>query len=255
MNLLDFTLIVPSYNTPEITLNFLKSFVQNHPEQTFKIILSDNSTNDLTKELLLKNKIPFYSDKGSTHSPSVQKMLDLCTTKYAIHCDTDVLFSKSITKLLEIFIENDLAIMGEQQNSRGGYNLFSRIAPYFCVIDVEKIRKYGCKFHDDDRIDSTSSRGFFNNVPIQMNNHQKYYDCGSILFEDCLKNNLKIGNIHGILGKYVTHFEGMSWRTVSGIDGYIRQGNEVYAHYKRIVTSLKLGEVQIEGKFIDGTKN
>lgn len=254
MNLKDFTLIVPSYNTEEITLCFLRSFVQNHPNWQANLILSDNSTNDLTKNLLDKYKIPYYSDPGSTHSPSVQKMLDLCKTKYAIHCDTDILFSQSILKLLELFIENDLSLMGEKQDSRGGYNLYSRIAPYFCVFDVEKIRENGCVFHDDSRIDLTNSRGFFNNVPLQPNNGQKYYDCGSIIFEDCTKKGLKIGNISGIIQKYVTHFEGMSWRSKSGINGYIVQGNKVYNSYKIVVNKLGLEKVGIEGKFVDGTK-
>jgi hypothetical protein len=254
MNLSDFTLAVPSYNTPEITICFLRSFVQSNPHWQARLILSDNSTDDLTKILLDKHKIPYYSDPGSTHSPSVQKMLDLCQTKYMIHCDTDILFSQSILKLLEVFIQNDLTLMGEKQDSRGGYNLHSRIAPYFCVFDVEKIRQNGCVFHDDSRIDSSGSRGFFNNVPLQINQGQKYYDCGSIIFEDCTKKGLKIGNISGIIQKYVTHFEGMSWRTKSGIDGYIVQGNQVYNAYKKIVDSLGLEKIEIEGKFIDGTK-
>jgi hypothetical protein len=229
----NFTLVVPSYNTPEITICFLRSFVQVHPDWQAKLILSENSTDDLTKNLLDKHKIPYFLNPGSTHSPSVQKMMDLCQTKYLIHCDTDILFSQSIQKLLDVFIQNDLTLMGEKQDSRGGYNLHSRIAPYFCVMDVEKIRENGCVFHDDFRIDSSGSRGFFNNLPLQPNLGQKYYDCGSILFEDCVKKGLKVGNISGIIQKYVTHFEGMSWRTKSGIDGYVIQGNHVFNTYRK----------------------
>lgn len=247
----DLTILLPSYNTEEVTLNFLKSFVKIHGKG-YPLILSENSTEDKTEVSLKVNGVPFFRNPGSTHSPSVQQMIDKCTTKYALLCDTDILFFKKIDKLFEIFLKNDLTLMGEVQGSRGGYNLHPRVAPYFCMMDLSKIRQNGILFHDDKKIDDSGSRGFFNNIPLQINRGGTYYDCGSIIFENCVKKGLKVGNISRIIGEYVRHFEGMSWRTVSKVEGYVRQGNAVYQEYTGVVGRMGLSEVPLGGAFVDG---
>lgn len=247
----DITIGIPSYNTPDITLMCLKAIAHYHLDWQPKLIVSENSTDTKTSDLLDSNEIPYIKSPGSRHSPSVQSMMEACKTRYFLHLDSDAIIRGKISKILGSFVEQDIVLGGEYQGSRGGYELHPRIAPYFCFMDLKKIKENGCVFHDEGRIIESGSEGFFANVPIQKNQGRRYYDCGSILFEDCLKKDLKIGVISSeTTSVFVTHYEGCSWRTSSGIPGYIQWGSEVN---KRFFEETKyLQNVDIRGKFLKG---
>ncbi len=55
----DLTLITCSYNTPDITLTMLKSWMSVH-NRTQRLVVCDNSTNDETSRVLDENKIPYF---------------------------------------------------------------------------------------------------------------------------------------------------------------------------------------------------
>lgn len=245
------TFAIPSYNTPKILETCLKALAFHHKHHPIKLIISENSTNDLTCDFLNLKNIPFLRFPGSRHSPSVQLMMDACQTRYLVHLDSDAILTCDISKILDYFINMEFALGGEMQGSRGGYDLFPRIAPYFCFMDLRQIKEKGCLFHDEDRIIESGSQGFFKNVPIQRNKGAKYYDCGSILFQDCVRNNLKIGAIGPeVLSNYITHYEGCSWRTASGIPNYVEWGNEINRRFFEETRYLE--SVEIAGKFIKG---
>jgi len=188
----DLTLITCSYNTPDIILTMLKSFHQSN-NTCDKLVIIENSTNDETAKILKENNIPFYVPGTRRHSEGVQAAFDICTTKYALLVDTDIIFKKDVDPVLKQCKENDISLLGEVCGNRGGRVINTRIHPWFCFINIDNIKKYNIKFWD--------SRRFGNG-----------YDVGCSFFEDIRKNGLNVGDIK-MDPFYYTHYEGMSWRT------------------------------------------
>lgn len=188
------TLISCSYNTPDVTSNMLKSFVSLHPE--CPILISENSTNSDTENILKAANIPYILNRGSTHGPSVDKLFQQVDTDYVLLVDTDVIFLKKHDTIFENFQKLNLTIMGEVVGDRGGKKLYKRVNPWHCFINLQKIKEYKINFFDTERM---QSRG------------KIIYDVGSTFFEDVRKNNLKIGIFEGN-GVYYKHYEGLSWR-------------------------------------------
>ena len=188
------TLISCSYNTPLVTENMLKSFLNVH--EGVPILISENSTNTETKDILNKANIPYFDNTGGLHAPSVDLLLEKVETDYALLVDTDVIFMRSCGDLFESFKTNELSLMGEIAGDRGGKRLHKRVHPWFCFIDVQKIKENKIKFYDVERM---RSRG------------EVRYDVGSSFFEDTRKAGLKIANVKAE-PYYFKHYEGMSWR-------------------------------------------
>lgn len=191
------TLASCSYNTPNVTITMLRSFFKHH-DQTF-VLICDNSTNNETKILLEQNNIPYLSNKGSLHSPSVDFLIENCKTDYMLLVDTDIIFLKSHEDIYNQFVEMELTLLGEICGDRGGKKLHNRVHPWHCFINVKNIKKHNVKFHDINRLSKKINK--------------KVYDVGASFFEDIHKQNLKIGNIK-LQDKYYRHYEGMSWRTL-----------------------------------------
>jgi glycosyltransferase involved in cell wall biosynthesis len=220
----DLSLIICSYNTPEILELCLKSFVFHHGNGPHKIIIIENSTNDKTQQFLDFNNITYVKNPKGTHSPSVDIGLSLAKTKYCLLIDTDIIFKRNVGEVFTIFKEQHLTLLGEIQGDRGGFLLYPRVAPYFCFINIDNIRNKKINFHNEERVNNTNSMGFFKNIPIN-NGHrnQKYYDVGSVFFEDVQKNNLGISNLANI-DSYILHAESLSWAVQTNIDQYIKMG-------------------------------
>lgn len=188
------TLISCSYNTPDVTVNMLKTFLQFHPN--CNILISENSTDDVTRNLLESVKIPYINNKKGLHAPSVDILLDNVSTRYALLVDTDILFLKEQTDLFVDFKKMNLTLLGDVCGDRGGKRLHNRVHPWHCMINVENIKKNNIKFYDESRL---------------INKGGVEYDVGSSFFEDIRKCKLMIGDIKGE-GEYYKHYEGMSWR-------------------------------------------
>lgn len=250
MNLFkDLTIIVAFYKTPQLLLPFLKSFVFNHLEVSkFNILVAENSPDSKTEELLKQYQIPYLRNPGMTHNPAVDLLFDNVKTKYALLCDSDILIMKPLYDLFDLFVKNDLVSMGEIQYDRGGYKFkCPRVAPYWNLLNLDKIKEKNIKFYDPDRVKNSGSEGFFKNVPLQQNLGGTYYDTGTSFYEDLTKNNLKIGKINQKIVDYVFHAEGCSWRKFSNINQYVQWGNEVEKKY--LNDSKKFENVDIKGKF------
>lgn len=245
----DLTLITCSYNTPEITLTMLKSWMGIH-NRTQKIILIDGSTNNETKELLEQNNIPYVSNPGGTHGQNINKALECCTTKYALLVDSDVIFLKNHTDIFQQFKQANITLMGKIEGDRGGKSIHNRVNPWHCFIDVETIKKHNIQFFNSERM-----RASFNT--------NKIYDVGSTFFEDIHNYKLKIGNID-LSSKYFYHFEGMSWyknkfdpsKEDTGIDfggthnnpAYVQAYNQKYQYFLQI--KKQFDNVSILNKYI-----
>ena len=201
------TLISASYNTPEITECMLKTFTNLYVNT--KILISENSSDDKTENILKHNNIPYIRNKNGLHSPSVDLLLNSVTTDYALLVDTDVLFLKDISNIFEKYVDSGITLMGEIVGDRGGKKLHKRVNPWHCFINVKQIKENNIKFHDDKRLKSRN---------------EIRYDVGASFFEDIRNLKLKIADFNGE-NIYYRHFEGMSWRInkykKNGIDGDI----------------------------------
>jgi hypothetical protein len=243
------TILTCSYNTPIVIITMLKSFIYVHGIGPHNIIISENSTNDETAKLLDENGIKYIINKGSPHSQSIDKLFDLCTTKYVLLVDTDIIFKHSITKLVEVMEQNDGTILGEVCGSRGGYMLYDRINPWFCLINIENIKVKNIKFHDQKRIKESKSELFYGNIPINytIRNTSPYYDVGATFYEDIIRSKLKVINAKG-LNNYFTHYEGSSWHRGCGNKWLDEHGKMVWDKYQEEIEKYK--NVNIKDQFI-----
>lgn len=193
------TLITCSYNTPDITLTMLKSFVSVHITHQTKqsIILIDNSTNSETTALLNNSNIPYRSFPGNTHGQGINEALKICKTDYALLVDTDIIFLKSHITLFEQFKQMGLTIMGKIEGCRGGKQIYNRVNPWHCFINVKHIKDNNIVYFDDVRMKDSFKTNYI-------------YDIGSTFFEDVKNAKFKIGNTD-LENNYFLHFEGMSW--------------------------------------------
>lgn len=241
----DLTLITCSYNTPEITMTMLKTFFITHSYlNKIKLIIIENSTNDLTQKELDAVGISYIKNPGGTHSPSVDIALDKCDTKYALLVDTDIIFNSSIEPLYLKMKEQNANLLGEVCGSRGGYLLHDRVHPWFCMIDVDFIKKHNIKFHDQKRIDETNSGYFYKSNPVHpdINNTEPYYDVGATFLEDIMKNNGRVLNFVPKNGVPFFHLEGISWQPNNINESFRRRGTyikklfmrDIYHKYKLI---------------------
>lgn len=248
----DLTLITCSYHTPEVLMAMLRSFVYFHPDSIpQKIIVMENSRDDITVNLLDSASIPYQRNPGATHSIALDKALTLCQTKYALVVDSDILFQKNIKEAYDYMKEANGVLLGELIKSRGGYKLENRIGPWFMFVDVEEINKHKIRFHDQARINATGSQGFFNNIPLQSNNGGVYLDVGSSFLSDVMSKNLKVLAIsEETRNEFCHHYEGVSWRVKTNIPEYVAWGKEVESEF--LLDAKKFNKVELNGKFIVG---
>ena len=243
---MDITLITCSYNTPEITLTMLRSFLHYHNE-TVNLIVIENSSNHLTANYLTIDQIPFVRTIGATHSPSVDKALKMCKTKYALVVDTDIIFKKNIFPLYQTMANNNIHLMGEVCADRGGFKLHNRVHPWFMLVDVEWINSNGINFHPtDDRISKTNSDGFYNNIPLAQNTGNMMYDVGATFFEDIISKGGNIINAENITNWYI-HFEGMSWHNVTDNEILKRDNNTKLSIYNQYYNRFR--NISLKNKF------
>lgn len=240
----DLTLITCSYNTPDITLTMLKSWVAVHNHKQH-LLLVDNSTNTDTQLLLKESNTPFIVNTGAYHGDGVNKALNLCKTEYALLVDTDIIFHKPHNNMYEQFKELDLTLMGKIEGDRGGKKIFKRVNPWHCFINVKHIRKYGISFFDIKKMKDSFKT-------------DTLYDVGSTFLEDIKKAKLKIGDVD-LSNTYYTHFEGMSWyknkydssKEDTGIDfggthnnfGYVQLYEyklKMFLNYKKTYSSIDI---------------
>lgn len=229
--MLDLTLVTCNYNTPEILETMLKSWKEINGDVTNKCLVIDNSTNNSSYKFLEKNKIWHVKNPGGTHPSGVQIALDMVKTRYMLLVDTDIILKKNIYDLFSKYISMNYNLVGEVCGDRGGFQLFRRVNPWFCLIDVEFVNYYSIRFTDMNRIRDTRSEGFFKNNPIAVNTGHKQYDVGATFLEDVMKYKGAVYNVR-LEDEYFKHYEGMSWRKNSGIESLISQNKQIEIEYE-----------------------
>jgi hypothetical protein len=245
----DLTLITCSYNTPDITLTMLKSWMSVH-NKTQRVIVCDNSTNEDTKSLLYDHKVPYITRPCMSHGNGVNELLKLCKTKYALLVDTDVIFLRDHSDIFQQFKDMNLTLLGKVEGDRGGKFIHNRVNPWHCFIDVEAIKTRSITFFDEERMRESFKT-------------DKIYDIGSTFLEDVKGYDLRVGDVD-LSNKYYIHLEGMSWYknkfdgTVedTGIDfggthnnpAYVNAFTKKYEYFQ--VIKQQYNNVKISDKFI-----
>lgn len=196
-NLQDLTLIVCSYNTPEILITALKSFVYHHTPFNGRLLLMENSSNNDTQNILDKHSIPYVNTPNSSHAEGVNTAIKLCKTDYALLIDSDVFFIKNIESIFQQFKDKQLTIAGKVTGDRGNKKIYNRIDPWFCFLNIKHMKDNGLEFCNIQKTKESFKQ-------------DKIYDIGSTLFEDIRNKQLKIGNVN-LENNYFIHLEGMSW--------------------------------------------
>jgi hypothetical protein len=230
----------------------LQSFVKVAGKGPHKILISENSTDDRTADLLTEHRIPFIRKPGATHAPALSEILQKCTTKYALVVDSDILFFKSPDYFRKILERDGYGIMGEVSGDRGGYKLYPRIHPWYMMVNVEILNKYEIKFYDETRVVNTHSEGFFQNVPLQANDGtSRYYDVASTFYEDIIAARIPVYNYKAD-PDYFKHFEGMSWYSTTTNENFLLKNDINAMHWDELSIELKLDSVNLTVKFEGG---
>jgi hypothetical protein len=227
------TLATCSYNTPDVTVNMINSYRKFHGVES-KVIMTDNSTNEETIRRIpeIGYRLEIFRNPGFHHSIGVDFLIEHCKTKYMLLVDTDVLFLQSIDSLFDKFKQSGAAIGGVKQGSRGGLDLYDRIVPWFCFIDIEQIKKHNIKFFDQER---------FSQHLKCTGTRIKIYDVGATFYEDIFNAGLNVMEIsEAEQNQYIKHYEGMSWRKYSGNKGLIDLANKTEQEYYTFLEIKKL---------------
>ena len=87
--------------------------------------------------------------------------------------------------------------MGKVEGDRGGKHIYNRVTPWHCFINIDNVKKYNIKYHDENKMKNSFTTDCI-------------YDVGSTFLEDVKNHGLKVGNVN-LSGSYYIHFEGMSW--------------------------------------------
>lgn len=237
----NFSLVTCNYGTPHITETMLKSWKVINGEVSNKLFMVDNSVDNDSEEMLKSNLIEYARRVNGKHFEGVQHILNNVETRYVLLVDTDVIFNKNITPMLNFFIEGKYAIMGEVCGDRGGQILYPRIHPWFCFIDIKQIRDNRISFVNHAKVANTGSGGFYGNGALDNNSRRnRKYDVGATFLEDIIQRGLKAYN-KKMDPEYYFHYEGMSWRGASGIPSLVnaQKENEIlyqmdYEKYKDV---------------------
>lgn len=159
----------------------------------------NTSTEDST--LLDDNEIPYFNYRSGIHGEAVNLGLRKVNTRYALLVDSDIIFLQDYKKAFEKFKSSDLTLMGKVVGDCAGKSLYPRVEPWFCFIDVERLKSRKIQFFDRQR-----------HMKRHLENVDRIYDVGSTMFEDVTNAGFNIGDVD-LEGKYFHHFGGMSWRS------------------------------------------
>ena len=210
MNLSNITLLTATFNRHDFTLNMLNSFVETVSNEIMPIVIIDNSTifpfpNVKNERISIIDNTNFkytknYNQPSKNHCSSINFALSQINTDYVMLCDNDILFKPSVKQLLKIY--NDFDIIGEI-----GWDKVPplRIYPYFCILNLNFIRKNKISYFDEKR--------------CMINNGRM--DTGSSFYEDCMKTKFRLKKIK--VSDYVIHLKNGTLKNRTVNDLYIKK--------------------------------
>lgn len=194
------SILVCSYNTPKVLKTCLKSWKRYNIEHDCQWLISENSTNNETSEMLDKYSIPYFRNIGMRHADGVDFLIRQCKTEYALLIDSDVVFRKNIQPLWDMIKDIKFIIAGERCGDRGGKLLYPRINPWFCFLNTKIIQEKNFQFGDDTILN------------VGKKPTERIWDVGSKLYDEAIKNHFPILDMEKDMESFYYHYEGMSWR-------------------------------------------
>lgn len=125
---------------PIIVLNNGKSLHEpKDAEAAYAIMEVDNRRSKLAK--------PTEDQNSHRHCASIDYALkNLVRTKYAVVCDNDILFKPEVKNIFMSVPNYDA--LGQVCNDTRGH---VRLEPYFCVLNLEKMKMDGISYYDGKR--------------------------------------------------------------------------------------------------------
>lgn len=174
----------------------------------------ENSPENFTfnRYVLDQYKIPYINNPGGTHAETMNRALLELDSHYALLLDSDCFLKAPVSEYVRNMEEHNIQLMGEICGDRGGFHIHKRVHPWWCLVDMDFIRKNQIQFVDFERITASHSESFVitSRLCEQRDKRNFYYDAGSTMYEDVLNN----GGIAADIGDdlpYI-HLEGASWR-------------------------------------------
>lgn len=193
---MDLTLLTCNYNTPFLIQNLLKS-VRLHCSGDIEILVMDTgSPTDASEKVA---DVEYHVMENTSHGDGVNKGFELINTNHVLLIDSDVILHQDIMPIYEKFKNGNFTLLGNVSGDRGGKQLYPRVDPWFCFINLKHLKDHNIKFFDPVRTK-------------QSRTEDRVYDIGSTMFEDVMNCDLLVANAN-LENKYFKHYEGMSWRT------------------------------------------
>jgi glycosyltransferase involved in cell wall biosynthesis len=239
------------FNTPKLVLPFLQSIAKFHKKyKPIKLCIMDNSVTDECNKLFISNGITPFINKAMSHHEAVNVMFDNVKTKYLLLLDSDIVLKNDITPIFKQFIESGAAIGGHIQGSRGGFDLYDRVVPWFTFIDMDVVRKENIKFFIREKHEFHTEWNEPNRIALRPEG--KHYDVGAEFFESVhIEHGYPVWEMSEQKAyNYYLHFEGMSWRPIDKNPHYVNMANQVVKQYEGYYKSQGLSSIQIKNFYI-----
>ena len=218
MKLKDLTLLTCTFNNNLLTKCMIMSLIKQLGTD-IPIVIMDNGTFELCTDEIKENftvidnsnyKITGnFNQISRNHCASIDYALkNHVKTKYALLCDNDILFKPEVKILIESI--TDVDCVGEIEKDKTGRPW--RVFPFFCIINVEKLKNENINYFDKDRCMNELDTSFDEkgNWKGDVRKSQKPFgDTGSSFLWDIEKANWGINEIK--LNNYILHFAMASW--------------------------------------------
>jgi len=199
MNINDLSILTVSFNNNVLTGLMLKSFIK-QTEIMPEIVIVDNGNKKPVDENLKSifivvdnfnhKLLPDENQVSRNHCIALDYAIkNVIKTKWVLIVDNDILFKSSVKKFLKEFNEEEFDCAGEIGWDKTPPN---RLYPYFCLINVEKMKNEQINYFDRSRM-------------IWRWKQCNKFDTGYSFYEDIKKKEWKIKKIK--LSDYIVHLK------------------------------------------------
>ena len=220
------TVAIIHFNTPELTEAAIKS-IRKHGGEAYRVVVFDNSDTrpfekpmrgvkviDNTKGQIIDfdAELEKYPERDRTigcakgcefgsakHMMTVQKLWELLPDGFVL-MESDILLKRDIDE----FFAPQYSVYGYWQKSQPNNPFYiGRMLPMLCWINVPMLAKAGAKYFDPERT--------YGLLPGGRGNRNNWYDTGSVLLEDIIKNRPNLKGYHRDIREFVEHYGSGSW--------------------------------------------
>lgn len=210
MNLSNLTLLTVTFNNNLLTGMMIKSFFKQMQDMPHEVIIVDNGDKQRASEhfgdifTVVDNYnhalIKDYKQISKNHCAAIDYALKHCVhTDWVLLVDNDILFLPELKKFLTKFNTNACDCSGEIGWDDAPPN---RLFPYFCLINVKKLKQSNISYFDNKRCIGKHSK-----ITGKYGSTQRWYkDTGCSFLEDITAKKWHIQQIH--LSNYIVHLKG-----------------------------------------------